>query len=325
MNHTEPQSQNPYVFIVGCPRSGTTLLQRMVDAHPSLAIANDTHFIPRILHKNKLEDNPPMTPELMDAVRTYKRFPRLELSDAAIDRAYSSSNCYIKLVSALYDEYGQARNKLLAGEKTPDYVRNLPLLNRLFPWAKFIHIVRDGRNVALSALDWATPTKGPGRIELWNEEPMAVCALWWRRNVICGRSDGSTLGESFYHEVRYEDLVSMPVDELSRICEFLTLPFSPKMLAFHQGKRRDSKGLSAKSAWLPVTAGLRDWRSTMNERDLELFEAIAGDLLTELGYERAFTTISSEITTIADQCETWWRERKWHRESTSREPTDSPQ
>ncbi len=324
-NLTDKQARNPYLFIVGCPRSGTTLLQRMVDAHPSLAIANDTHFIPRVLRKNKLEDNPPMTPELMDAVRTYKRFPRLELTDDAIERAQRSASCYVELVSALYDEYGKARNKQLAGEKTPDYVRNLPLLNRLFPWAKFIHIIRDGRDVALSARDWATPTKGPGRLELWNEEPIAVCALWWKRNVTDGRSDGIALGESIYHEVQYEQLVLRPEDELSQMCDFLDLPFSNNMLAFHEGKQRDNKGLSAKSAWLPVTTGLRNWRSAMSERDMELFEAIAGDLLAEMGYERAFTTISSEITTIADRCETWWRERKWHRNSISRESRDSPQ
>ena len=68
--------------------------------------------------------------------------------------------------------------KPLAGEKTPDYARNLPLLHSLFPWAKFVHLIRDGRNVALSTLEWANEGKGPGRIGLWQEEPVAVCS-WW--------------------------------------------------------------------------------------------------------------------------------------------------
>src|SRR5437867_13397051 len=80
-------NQNPYLFVVGCPRSGTTLLQRMLDGHPQLAVANDTHFIPKAIGQVDPGVDPPMTPALLQAVREYKRFPRLGLPEAAVDSA----------------------------------------------------------------------------------------------------------------------------------------------------------------------------------------------------------------------------------------------
>jgi Sulfotransferase family len=300
------RARNPYVFAVGCPRSGTTLLQRMLDHHPRLGVANDTHFIPHAIDDRSGEIDPPLTPGLVDRVRMYRRFPRLGLSEEVVRAAAQEALTYAQFVSALYDAWGQERGKRLAGEKTPDYVRFLPLLHGLFPFARTVHIIRDGRDVALSALEWATETKGPGKLALWKEEPVAVCALWWRRQVSAGRRDGAQLGPSRYREVRYERLVAEPEAELRGISMFLELPYALEMAAYHVGKMRSQPGLSAKSAWLPPTPGLRDWRSSMAERDVELFEALAGDLLSSLGYERLVPTISSRVEAVAARCRSWW-------------------
>jgi hypothetical protein len=69
--------RNPCVFAVGCPRSGTTLLQRMLDHHPGLGVANDTHFIPHAIDDHSGRVDPRLTPELVESVRSYRRFPRL--------------------------------------------------------------------------------------------------------------------------------------------------------------------------------------------------------------------------------------------------------
>ena len=316
-SRTPPAGRNPYVFVVGCPRSGTTLLQRMLDSHPRLAVANDTHFIPRVLHKAGLEGNPALTPDLVEQVRSYRRFPRLGLPDGAVERAAGRAGAYADFISALYDEFADLHDKPFGGEKTPDYARNLPMLSELFPQARFVHIVRDGRDVALSTLQWANENKGPGRLALWNEEPVATCALWWKRNVSCGCTDGAQMGSSRYFELRYEDLVDSPEPILRRLATFLGLDFDTRMITFHEGKTRP--GRSAKSAWLPVTTGLRDWRTQMPERDVELFEALAGDLLAELGYERATAPTSPAVRRVADRCRDWWHDRKWDRDSGSRE------
>ena len=163
-----PTKLNPYVFVVGCPRSGTTLLQRMLNSHPQLAVANDTHFIPRVIKKLE-QTNPPLNEKLIEQVHTYKRFYRLGLSNIEVMESAKRAENYQEFVSALYNTFGNKQGKPLAGEKTPDYCRHIPLLHKLFPWAKFVHIIRDGRDVALSTLDWTNDSKGPSKWELWQK------------------------------------------------------------------------------------------------------------------------------------------------------------
>jgi hypothetical protein len=278
----------------------------MLDHHPQLAVANDTHFIPRAIdHAGGCHD-PPLTPELVAWVRGYHRFRRLGLDDAAVDEAAAGARSFRDFVGALYTSFAGRRGKPLGGDKTPDYVRHLPLLSALFPGARFIHIVRDGRDVALSVLEWARPDKGPGRFALWSEEPVAVCGLWWRWLVGAGRHNGRALGADRYRELSYESLVADPEPALRGLATFLGLPFAPEMLTFHEGETRSEPGLSAKKAWLPPTQGLRDWRRDLPERELELFEAIAGDLLAELGYERACAGRSPAIQAVAERSKAWW-------------------
>ena len=275
---------NPFVFVVGCPRSGTTLLQRMLDAHPELVVTNDTHFIPRALRGE--ESHVPLSSVLVDRVVSYHRFGRLGVDEATARRLAVGSSTYAAYICRLYDQVAAQRDKPHAGEKTPDYVRHIPLLHELFPSAKILHIIRDGRDVALSALDWARPDKGPGRFPLWESAPLAVCALWWARFVIAGRLSGPVLGPAIYHEVRYEALVAEPEAVLRDIVNFLELPFNDCMLRFNEGRRSDNPSLSAKAAWRPATPGLRDWEASFDANDLDVFDTLVGNLLDELGYPR---------------------------------------
>ncbi len=322
MDHMKSSNQNPYLFVVGCPRSGTTLLQRMLDNHPQLAVANDSHFIPRAIEDVPIGIDPVLTPELVEWVRSYRRFYRLSLSEADVHEAAAQARTYWEFVGHLYSAYGRRHGKPLAGEKTPDYVRHLPRLHALFPWVKTIHIIRDGRDVALSALEWAREDKGPGKFELWQTEPVAVCALWWRWQVSTGRRDGEGLGLGRYGEVRYEHLVARPEETLRGLTAFLNLPFAHEMLTYHEGRTRHEPGLSAKKAWLPPTSGLRDWRTQMTERDVELFEALAGDLLSALGYERSMGATSPGIAKVAEQCRRGWESERARQSANGGSRTD---
>ncbi|HVS10833.1 MAG TPA: sulfotransferase, partial [Planctomycetota bacterium] len=214
----------------------------------------------------------------------YHRFRRLGLDAPAVDRAAQGARDFPGFVRRLYDELAAQRRKPLAGDKTPGYVRHLPLLAALFPEARIVHLIRDGRDVALSALEWATPSKGPGRLPLWSEDPIAVCALWWRERVEAGRREGRSLGPDRYLEVRYEDLVAEPERELARVTCFLGLDAAPEMLAFNRGKVRLEPALSAKKAWRSPMPGLRDWRRQMDPASAELFEVLAGETLEASGY-----------------------------------------
>jgi hypothetical protein len=278
----------------------------MLDNHPQIAVANDSHFIPRAIAPIGTETDPPLTAELVERVLHYHRFARLGIPEPVAREASARAGTYGEFVSELYSEHARLHGKELAGEKTPDYVRYLPLLHSLFPRARVIHIIRDGRDVALSTLEWAREDKGPGKFALWREQPVAVCALWWRWQVETGRREGARLGPEIYRDVRYEDLVADPETTLRNLSEFLELPFAPEMVSFHAGKTKSDPRLSAKSAWLPPTPGLRDWRRDMAPRDLELFEAIAGDFLSELGYETKSDEIAPEAASTARDCESWW-------------------
>ena len=121
-----------------------------------------------------------------------------------------------------------------------------------------------------------------------------------------GQRDGASLDPDQYAEVMYEDLVVQPEQTLRPVAAFLELPFAQEMLTYYEGKVQSKPGRSAKSAWLPPTPGLRNWRTQMKPRDVELFEAIAGDLLSALGYERGFSTISPAIAALAEGYRSWW-------------------
>ncbi len=311
---TETGNKNPFVFVIGCPRSGTTLLQRMLDNHPQLTVANDTHFITRAAKKAlRRASDPVLTPELVDQVRTYHRFCRLGLDEADVGEATRGCRTYSQFVSRLYDLRAAHRGKSLSGEKTPDFCRQIPALHRQFPGAKFIHIIRDGRDTTLSAMNWATTTKGPGKWSLWAEDPVGACALWWRWQTGTGVRDGHALGEGLYYELKYEDLVGDSPALLSGIAAFLQIPDSEMMANYFAGKTKKNPNLSAKSAWLPPTKGLRDWQNQMVEKDIAVFEGIANKLLKQLGYALSGAEVTGTVEARVKRCLDWWQEQKMSR------------
>lgn len=279
------------------------MLQRMLDAHPMLAVAYDSLFITRAIKGEPVGFDPPLTDEVVELARTHPRFDRLELSDDAVERAAAGGGIYSEFVTRIYDELAAKHGKPYAGEKSPGYCRHLPRLHALMPWVKVVHLIRDGRDIALSIKDWG---KGAAKLELSHREPIAAAALWWRRDVTRGCGDGRALPADVYREVRYEQLVAEPEGSLQELAEFLGLPYDAAMTKYHQGRVKQSAGLSPKAAWLPPTRGIRDWRSQMSERDRELFHAIAGDQLAMLGYEPGCSRVSDAVAAVAEECEAWW-------------------
>lgn len=311
MQATEAGGRNPFLFVIGCPRSGTTLLRRMLDNHPQLTVANDTHFITRAVKKAlRKSADPVLTPELVEQVGAYHRFYRMGLDAADVGEATRGCRTYSQFVSRLYDLRAAREGKPLSGEKTPDFCRQIPALHSLFPRAKFIHIIRDGRDTSLSAMNWATSTKGPGRWSLWAEESVGTCALWWCWQTGAGVRDGHALGEGLYYELKYEDLVADSPARLSAIAAFLQIPDSERMANYFAAKTIKNPHLSAKSAWLPPRKGLRDWRNQMVEEDIAVFEGIAGELLTQLGYEPSGADATGAVEKRIKRCLDWWQGQK---------------
>jgi hypothetical protein len=266
----------------------------MVDAHPQIAVVHETRWIPRYFEKRTgLTPEGFVTPELSSKLLEFRRFAKMRVGREELESLINSAEpvFYSSFVSALFDLYGQREGKSLVGDKTPSYVLSLPTLHCLWPTAKFVHIIRDGRDVCLSMLNWLSGKEqvAAGRRATWTEDPMLTTALWWTQRVRLGREDGHALGSELYYEMRYEALVSQPATECAALCDFLGLPYDEAMLRFYEGREKADSGLDAKKAWRPITPGLRDWRTQMTSDGIERFETAAGDLLDELGYPRAVT------------------------------------
>ena len=282
---------NPHVFLVGCPRSGTTLLSRIANAHPELAIVHETRWIPRTFEfRRGLTPDGFITPKLLDRMRDPLRLKRLAIDEEELGRMFENRErvSFATFVTELFDRYGEHQGKAIVGDKSPGYVRYLPLLHELWPEAKFVHIVRDGRDVSLSVLEWR---KGVTSYSTFEEDPYTTLGVWWEWYVQLGREGGEHVGAGLYHELRYESLIAEPERESVELCDFLDIPYDASMLRFHEGRTRSKPGLSAKHAWLPITGGLRDWRTTMEAEGLLRFESAAGDLLEELGYPRGKSSV----------------------------------
>jgi hypothetical protein len=155
-----------------------------------------------------------------------------------------------------------------------------------------VHLIRDGRDVALSVLDWKKKESTAGRFPTWEEDPVTTTALWWEWHVRLGREAGAHLGPGQYYELAYESLVDDPEGECDELCRFLDVPYDDAMIRFYEGRMRPKPGRRAKAAWLPVTRGLRTWEKEMRSDDLLRFEAATGDLLEELGYPLAAQPVS---------------------------------
>jgi hypothetical protein len=279
---------NPFVFIVGCPKSGTTLLRRMVDAHPLVAIPNEQHWLPKWFEQRKgVTPEGFVTPELLTNLLEYERFSRMCIDRDELERLIESDGPtkYSSFVSGVFDLYGKARDKPLVGDKTPSYVRSIPTLHALWPETKFVHLIRDGRDVYLSTITWDRVFKIARRFTTWSQDPVTTAAFWWEWHVRLGRESGGLLEQDLYYELRYEALTANPPEECAKLCKVLGVPYEDAMLHFRKGQER---------AWQPITSGLRDWRSQMPTGDVERFEAAVGDLLDELGYARAVPRPSSE-------------------------------
>ena len=186
-------------------------------------------------------------------------------------------------IAAVFEAYAAEHGKPRWGDKTPLYMQYLPLLERLFPDARFVHLVRDGRDAALSFLSVPAGIMTEG----WGHpRDAAGFACQWATEVRAARALGARVGPARYLEVRYEALVADPEAELRRICAFAgsstTRRCSTTSAQTDSARKEHQQRLNE-----PPRVGVRNWRTEMSPADVAAFEAVAGDLLHELGYEVA--------------------------------------
>jgi hypothetical protein len=264
----------PPLLILGVRRSGTTLLRVMLDRHSELAVPDETYFVPQLADRHLRGIDPDAFLDDVGRVVDWE-LPLDELRARLCDGMPVG-----EAIGTVYAVYANEHGKPRWGDKTPMYMQNLRLLERLFPDALFVHLIRDGRDAALSFL--ALPR---GIVtETWMHPRTAVdFACQWRTEVAAARRLGRRVG-SRYLEVRYEELVDDVESVLQRICTFAGLEYEPAMVDY-AGNVDVSAKPHQQRLLQPPTTGVRDWRGQMPAGDVEAFEHVAGDLLRELGYE----------------------------------------
>ncbi len=283
----------PMLFGVGSGRSGTTLLRMMLDSHPQLAVPPETHFIPHVARACRLADDP--AGHFVDAIVGHERWLDFGLDAGKLRERVMEIQPFdvSEALRAFYQLYAERFGKRRWADKSPIYALHLEQIQELLPEARFVQVIRDGRDVALSFEDtWF----GPRGTE-------ALAAQWVCR-VEAVRRRAHRLRH--YLEIRYEDLIEDPEAVLRRVCDFLELPWDPAMLSYHtRAEERmaemarvfyDANGAllaTPEQRMLPF-ANLRRppdatrigrWRREMTDERQAQFEGIGGPLLKELGYE----------------------------------------
>jgi hypothetical protein len=266
------------VIVLGVRRSGTTLLRVMLDRNPALAVPDESYFVPQLARRHRGTVDPA---SFVDDLRRLPTLAEWGLSPDLVARRLQAGMTTGEAISAVFTAYAAERGKPRWGDKTPLYMQHLALLERLFPEACFVHLVRDGRDAALSFL--AVP---PGIMtEGWGHPRDASgFASQWATEVRSARELGARLGPRRYLELRYEALVADPAAELRRVCAFAGLDYDDEMLGY-VGRTDSARKEHQQRLNEPPRVGVREWRTEMSADDRAAFEVVAGDLLDELGYE----------------------------------------
>jgi hypothetical protein len=268
-------------FIVGNDRSGTTMLRLIVDRGPDAAVPPESMFLTDFAAAFDA-GGPRDRQAAALLMREVWEHPKVRLWDLppeppAVPDGLSGLEAYRFIVAAPFEAYAARHGKPRWGDKTPHYVHHVGHLLRLWPRARFVVLVRDGRDVALSLRRMPF---GPNNA--W------AAAQWWARGIRAGARAQREHPDAVL-TVRYEDLAQRPREEVQRLCSFLGLSYTDDMLALEDVD--PARIVPDQAAWFPTlfnginTSAVGRWRREMSRRDQRVFAALAGAELERLGYE----------------------------------------
>lgn len=267
-------------FIVGNDRSGTTMLRMILDRGPDAAIPPESMFLTDLADEwadPGLAD-PGRARALLAAVWEH---PKVRLWDLPaqpppIPPGLDRDALAAFIAGAPFRAYAARFGKARWGDKTPHYVHHVDELLAIWPQARFVVLVRDGRDVALSLRRMPF---GPNNA--W------AAAQWWARGIRAGQRAQADHPDRVM-TVRYEDLAEYPLAHVPGICAFLGLQWDRDMLALEKADR--SRIVADQASWFPTlfdgvnTTAVRRWEREMRPRDQAVFAGLAGDELLAFGY-----------------------------------------
>jgi hypothetical protein len=271
------------IFIVGCPRSGTTMLQLMLHAHHRIAIPPETRFLLTAYRQRRAFGDlsrPENRRLLADWIvaRAETRFADLGLDADRVAREITEGPGTLgSVLGTIFRGYAARFGKPRWGDKRPAYLQNVDLILRLFPTAQIVNVVRDGRACVASLKEMP-----------WHRQGLHGTVAAWARAVDDARRASRLLDRSQWHELRYEDLVADPPATLAELCRFLGEDYDPAMtrpseLADLAVPKSKTWHLRTRS---PVTTQrIGSWQQRLTREEIALCEAALGSRLKECGYE----------------------------------------
>ncbi|MGY6274697.1 sulfotransferase family protein [Methylomonas sp. MgM2] len=275
---------NPPIFIVGAPRSGTTLLQYMLKSHPEISLpSGESHFFIPFYQRRaefgdlKIKANlSSLLSEIYQAKRDFFdddfhgiKFDIEKLAEQIHNNKISTVP---GVISALFQLNAQAEGKTYWGEKTPYYILHLNTIMEMFPTARIVHIIRDGRDCGLSML-----------ARRWDLRVFNIyhAAYIWNKYVNSGIDFGKN-NPNIYFELKYESLLSSPQTVFQELCRFLNIEYSESLINFKKSSETGKTPLLTQ----PLNRENRQkWKRRMSPKQTKIFEAIAGPTLSRCGYE----------------------------------------
>lgn len=279
----------PMPFIVGVPRSGTTLLGVMLGSHPDLVISPKGVSIAHLVAACRVSSTPHATfVQVATSSDTSPSWRDWHIHKASLQDSVNAIQPFdLRLaLHAMYRLLAQRAEKPRYGDKTIENLAVMDTIQQVLPEAHFIHIVRDGRAQWLSERQTA-----------WGTQLVSSGALRWAQKIRRARHTGRTL--KAYLEIRFEDLVTAPKATLEQVAKFIKLPWNDSMLNYSDhaasllAGRQDSAGLSAdyrRQLHVNITKApdvnrIDAWKTALTSTEIHQFEHYAGDILLACGYE----------------------------------------
>jgi len=293
-NQINKITNTPFFFIIGRPRSGTTMLRTMLDAHPNILIPLENaklihlqqkYATKNILTKNIIENL--LNDFLNDYTNTQWKIDKIELKKNLLSLVgnNTSFDSIIKIIYSHFQSSFKKEDIQLIGDKSPiNSLYLLKLYYKSFRNAKFIYISRDPRDNIFSIKKNRT-----------YPEPTAILANYWKKSVKQYFKLKNIAPRQIIH-VKYEDLLKSPREELKRITSFLSIDFHDRMLEFYKQKQNYSDNYIKKwesTLFKPLNQSHFDlWKKNMSSSDIKKIEYHCKKSIQQMSYENRHTRFS---------------------------------
>jgi hypothetical protein len=271
------EEKNLPLFIIGCPRSGTTLMRLIFNSHPYLAIPDETGIFDWLYNRPfykklfplKASKNQVLVKSLGEAVT--KQFDALPASKRKSPRA---------IIDFLLQSYAQREQKSYWGEKTPLNIHYLATILDIYPSATIVYMIRDPRAVASSFKRYVDYKRG--KEDFWITRDVNKAIKLWKASV-----EQAMHFKDQITFVKYEDFVMNPESTIHRLCEKMGLTYYQKMFEFYKSSSPDNYEVWHQETTKPVNqSNIDKWQAELSEQEIKAIESALGVYMEKFDYQQ---------------------------------------